>query len=142
MGIHSGNKGEQRHDAPQGSVASFSASLASAVNEVGEADAPSMAKRVDDFDWASTPLGPRADWPSELEIIVRQILDSGFPQAAVWGPEFTTIYNDAFRPILGDKPEALGRSFADVWSEAWDQIGPIAERAYAGSPTYIEDFPS
>ena len=60
---------------------------------------------------------------------------------ALWGPELVQFYNDAFRPILGSKPEALGRSFADVWAEAWEEIGPIAERAYAGEATFIQDFP-
>lgn len=73
--------------------------------------------------------------------MVRQILDSSFPKAVVWGNQFTTIYNDAFLPILGAKTDTRGRSFADIWSEVWDTIGPIAERAYAGIPTYIEDFP-
>ena len=100
-----------------------------------------MARMVREFDWASTPLGPADTWPPELKTVVLQVLDSGFPGAVVWGPEFTTIYNDAFRPILGDKPEALGRSFADIWAEAWDEIGPIARRAYAGEATYIENFP-
>ncbi len=59
----------------------------------------------------------------------------------VWGAGLTTIYNDAFQPILGKKPEALGRSFAEIWAEAWDEIGPIADRAFAGEATYIEDFP-
>jgi len=100
-----------------------------------------MARMVRDFDWASTPLGPTGNWPAELVTVVRQILESSFPAAVVWGPDYTTIYNDSFRPILGNKPEALGRSFADIWSEAWDEIGPIARRAYAGEATYIEDFP-
>jgi two-component sensor histidine kinase len=100
-----------------------------------------MRQRVNAFDWAKTPMGQRSAWPSELEIIVRQILDSSFPKAIVWGPEYTTVYNDAFLPILGDKPDALGRSFADISAEAWDTIGPIADRAYLGEPTYIEDFP-
>jgi two-component sensor histidine kinase len=100
-----------------------------------------MAAKVDQFDWSSTPLGPRADWPAELQTFVRHILESGFPAAIVWGKGLVTIYNDAFRPILGDKPEALGRSFADVWAEAWEEIGPIADRAFAGQSTYIEDFP-
>jgi two-component sensor histidine kinase len=102
---------------------------------------PTMRERVAAFDWGSTPLGPRASWPTELRISVRQMLDSGFPKAIAWGKELTTIYNDAFRVILGSKPEALGRSFHDVWAEAWDEIGPIAERALAGTSTYIEDFP-
>lgn len=100
-----------------------------------------MRTRIDSFDWSTTPLGPRMDWPSELEIVVQQILDSRFPKAIVWGADFTTIYNDAFLPILGEKSDTLGRSFADIWSEVWDEIGPIAANAYAGTPTYIEDFP-
>ncbi|WP_136163458.1 sensor histidine kinase [Sphingomonas flavalba] len=105
------------------------------------AAAPTMRERVMAFDWSTTPLGPRSTWPSELRISVRQMLDSGFPKAIAWGEELTTIYNDAFRTILGGKPEALGRSFRDVWAEAWDEVGPIAERALAGTSTYIEDFP-
>lgn len=104
-------------------------------------EAVTMRERVNSFDWSATPLGARENWPTELTLIVQQMLDSSFPKAVVWGEHYTTIYNDAFRPILGAKPDALGRSFADIWSEAWDTIGPIAERAYAGVPTYVEDFP-
>ena len=100
-----------------------------------------MSKLVNEFDWSSTPLGPRSNWSAELQTFVRHILEFGFPAAIVWGKGLVTIYNDAFRPILGNKPEALGRSFADVWREAWDEIGPIADRAFAGEATYIEDFP-
>lgn len=57
------------------------------------------------------------------------------------GPDLITIHNDAFVPILGDKASAIGRSFRDVWAEAWSQIGPIAERAYAGESTFIENYP-
>lgn len=105
------------------------------------AEVISMRQRVETFDWSSTPLGARSDWPAELRIMVQQILDSHFPKAIVWGPEHTTIYNDAFLPILGNKPDALGKPFSVIWSEVWDEIGPIVDRAYAGVSTYIEDFP-
>jgi two-component sensor histidine kinase len=100
-----------------------------------------MAQLVREFDWDSTPLGAPEEWPAELRTVVQQALESQFPKAIIWGAGLTTIYNDAFRPILGDKPEALGRSFQDIWSEAWEQIGPFANRAFAGEATYIEDFP-
>lgn len=103
-------------------------------------DSP-MARLVQEFDWSATPLGPSVDWPPELKTVARQILESRFPAAVIWGSDYVTIYNDAFLPILGDKPEALGRSFADIWSEIWSDIGPIAERACKGEATYIEDFP-
>lgn len=100
-----------------------------------------MADRVLDHDWAATPLGPISGWPQALRQTVGQILDSRFPAAIVWGEGLTTIYNDAFQPILGKKPDALGRSFAEVWSEVWSEVGPIAARAFAGESTYIEDYP-
>ncbi len=64
-----------------------------------------------------------------------------FPQAIVWGPQLITLYNDAFTPILGNKPYALGRTFSEVWSEAWAEISPICDAAFQGHATYIENFP-
>lgn len=100
-----------------------------------------MAARVRAFDWAATPLGDPATWPAELVTSASFVLESHMPAALVWGPDYITIYNDAFRPILGNKPEALGRSFRDIWAEAWDELLPIVTRAYAGESTFIEDFP-
>ncbi len=100
-----------------------------------------MIRLVREFDWAATSLGAASGWPPELNTMVNFILESQFPAAIVWGKDLTTIYNDAFLPILGDKPEALGRSFADVWGEVWDQIGPILDRAFEGEATFIKDFP-
>lgn len=105
------------------------------------ADDGRMVRLVRDFDWASTPLGPMADWPSELKTMVSFILESRFPAAIVWGQTLTTIYNDAFLPILGDKPQALGRPFSEVWAEVWKDIEPIARHALAGKATFVEDFP-
>jgi two-component sensor histidine kinase len=99
-----------------------------------------VANLVRDFDWASTPLGPISGWPPALRTVVNLMLESEFPKAIVWGEKLITIHNDAFLPILGDKPSAIGRPFSDVWSEAWESIGPIAERAFAGESTFIEDF--
>src|SRR3546814_18209191 len=55
--------------------------------------------------------------------------------------ELTTIHNDAFLPIIGQKRPAIGRSFVELWSEAWAEIGPIAAKAYAGTSTFIENYP-
>lgn len=99
-----------------------------------------MAERIRAFDWSTTSLGPIEGWPAALKTTASLIINSRFPQCIVWGADFVTIPNDAFLPILGDKPDALGRSFADVWAEAWSEIGPIAERALAGEATYIENF--
>lgn len=90
--------------------------------------------------WEETPLGPVAEWPAALRISVSALINNAFPGCLCWGPDLTMIYNDAFAPILGRKHPCLGRPFAEVWAEAWDDIGPIADRAMAGQPTFIEDF--
>lgn len=100
-----------------------------------------MQQRVLEHAWHTTPLGPRDSWPATLRVAVEMVLASRFPQCLVWGPQLITIHNDAFGTLLGDKPDALGRSFSDVWSESWDSIAPIAERAFQGEATFIEDFP-
>ena len=99
-----------------------------------------MARSVRAHDWAATPLGPIEGWPAALKTSVSLILNSHFPQCIVWGPGLVTIPNDAFLPILGSKPPALGRSFADVWSEAWSALAPMVDRAMTGEATFIENF--
>ncbi len=100
-----------------------------------------MAEQVRQYDWASTPLGPLEQWPDVLKTTVALCLASSFPQSIIWGPHLTTLYNDAFIPILGDKPIALGRPFSEVWHEVWADVSPIANAAFEGHATYIENFP-
>ncbi|MDI7863658.1 histidine kinase [Rhizobiaceae bacterium n13] len=104
----------------------------------GNGDAASEIRGID---WSKTPLGDPGDWPSSLKTAVQMMLASRFPKAITWGPEFITLYNDAFRPILGDKKECMGKPFNVIWQEAWSEIGPIAAKAYGGEATFIEDFP-
>ena len=100
-----------------------------------------MGERIRSHDWEGTPLGAIENWSPELRLAASFVLESGFPAVLVWGPELVTLYNDAFTPILGSKPDALGRSFADIWHEAWGNLGPIVERAFAGKSTFNEDYP-
>lgn len=101
----------------------------------------SMSVKVRNHDWASTALGPLHLWPAPLRIAVDMLLASKFPGCLVWGPQLVTIYNDAFKPILGAKPEALGRGFDEVWSEAWENIGALVFRTLSGEAIFIENFP-
>jgi PAS domain S-box-containing protein len=99
-----------------------------------------MGVRLRNFDWSSTPLGPIETWSTALRVNVELIMASGFPSCLCWGPELISIYNDAFVPVLGEKPEALGESFRVTWGEAADSINPIIDKTLAGEATYIEDF--
>jgi PAS domain S-box-containing protein len=86
-----------------------------------------MRRRVDEFDWAATPLGPRDHWSASLTLTVGLVLDSGFPMTLRWGEDLVQIYNDAYAHLLGDKhPHALGRPTREVWPEIWDQFGPMS----------------
>jgi PAS domain S-box-containing protein len=99
-----------------------------------------MAARIAGHDWAASPLGPIGDWPPALRTALGMALNSMFPTFLCWGPDFISFHNDAYLPMLGEKT-ALGRPFREVWAEAWDTVGPIAERAWAGEASYFEDLP-
>ena len=101
-----------------------------------------MRALVDSKDWSSTPLGARHNWSASLNLAVDIVLASGFPMALRWGPDFVLIYNDAYRPILGDKhPWALGLPASVAWSEVWPQIEPyhLAIMSGASEAVYTDD---
>jgi PAS domain S-box-containing protein len=100
-----------------------------------------MGARVRAHDWSTSPLGSIRVWPQSLRTALSVMLSSAFPSYLAWGPGLISFYNDAYVPILGTKPDALGRPFQEVWSEVWDQIAPITARAMAGEASYFEDFP-
>jgi PAS domain S-box-containing protein len=90
-------------------------------------------------DWSESPLGHPHTWPQALRTVVGLMLNSGFPMFVAWGEELGFLYNDPYREILGDKhPRAMGRPFHDIWSEIWDDISPLIERALKGEATYVD----
>ena len=92
------------------------------------------------MDWASTPLGPPADWPQSLRSIVRMMLSSRYPMWMGWGPELSFFYNDAYAPTLGVKhPWAIAQPASSVWREIWHDIGPLIDHVLrTGEATYNE----
>lgn len=101
-----------------------------------------MGAMIRDFDWTKTPLGPPEKWPENLRVSTSILLNSQFPMFVWWGPEMITIYNDAYRVILGDKhPNALGNSGPKVWAEIWDVVGPLADKVMKdGTSNWSEDL--
>ena len=94
------------------------------------------------FDWRGTPLGARAAWPAALEAVFGMMLATPVAMCATWGPEQTLLYNAAYVPFLGKRhPGALGRPLPDVWSEIWDDIGPLVTRVMAGEAVSFTDLP-
>ena len=67
------------------------------------------------FDWAKTPIGPIAGWTPSLRMSIRLLLANRFPLLLWCGPRCISIYNDAYRPVLGTKHRwALGKPVATV----------------------------
>ena len=105
---------------------------------VGNGD---MARRMRALDWSQTSLGDVSTWPQNLRSAVGICVESRLPIAIYWGMDATLLYNDTWSPILGAKhPWALGRPAVDVWSEIWDEIGPVFDQVFStGDATDAED---
>lgn len=88
-----------------------------------------MAQLMREHDWASTSLGPPEAWPQGLKMALRLLLTSRFEMWLGWGPDLLFFYNDAYRPTLTDKhPRSLGTPTAELWSEIWDEVGPLMRK--------------
>src|SRR4051812_25973796 len=99
-----------------------------------EADVPSelrnaftrggeMGRRMLALDWATTPLGPPAGWPAELQHAVATMLASRAQIVLFWGPDYCALYNDAYIVTMGSKhPGHLGRPGSEMWAEAWSVL--------------------
>ncbi|HYR95465.1 MAG TPA: ATP-binding protein [Candidatus Binatus sp.] len=102
-----------------------------------------MVALVRAFDWGATPLGPMTRWPQSLRTAASICLESRQPMVLWWGPELTTLYNDACRDLIGEEdPPTLGRPGRQVWREIWHVIGPVVEDVVArGEAAALDDVP-
>jgi two-component sensor histidine kinase len=100
-----------------------------------------MARAIEAFDWASTPLGPINTWSASLLGAVRIMLGQRHSTCMFWGPDLTMLYNDRYIPALGKKEaRALGQPFRRIWSDVWEDVRPLVEDAMAGRGTYSEEM--
>src|SRR5688572_1244703 len=102
-----------------------------------------MGALMRSIDWSGTALGPVQSWSQTLRMMVRLILSNNLQMFLWLGPEFIQIYNDASRPVLGDKhPRSMGQPAAECWAEIWHIIGPLIETAFKGGPAAcVDDIP-
>jgi signal transduction histidine kinase/DNA-binding response OmpR family regulator len=99
-----------------------------------------MGDLIRDFDWAQTAIGPMAHWSPTLRIMVRFLLANRFPLLLWWGPQYVSIYNDAYRPVLGTKHSwALGKPVRECWSEIWHILRPLIDTPFNGGPATWND---
>ena len=60
-----------------------------------------MGRKIRDHAWSQTSLGPIEAWPCSLKAVIDLMLASRHPAAIAWGPDLSTLYNDAMIPIFG-----------------------------------------
>ena len=70
-------------------------------------------------------------------------LNSRFPIAVYWGPEYLMLYNESLVPMVGPKkhPQALGQPARVVLAEIWGIIEPLLRQVRTtGDATWSEDL--
>jgi PAS domain S-box-containing protein len=93
-------------------------------------------------DWSMSSLGPLDAWPDFIRSTLANLLSSPQPTFMAWGPDLLSFFNDAYVPLLGAKATgAIGRPFAELWSDVWPDIEPIVAKALAGEGSKFEDMP-
>lgn len=86
-------------------------------------------------------LGGQTWWAPQLRTLAGIMFASNQPMFLAWGEKRSLLYNDAYAVILGDRhPSAFGMPVDLVWTDAWDVIGPIMDRAYLGYSTHMDDL--
>ncbi|MBK0393316.1 PAS domain-containing protein [Ramlibacter algicola] len=90
-----------------------------------------MGARLRAFDWDRHTLGPPQHWPGALRMAMSLCLNSSFPTAIYWGPDFHVLYNDAWSVIPAERhPAMLGMPAREAWSDIWHVVGPQFERVF------------
>ena len=101
-----------------------------------------MGELIRNKEWDKTPLGDPDNWPQSLRTMVSVMLENPFGMYIAWGKEYTQIYNDGYRPILGTTkhPQALGISSKETFSEIWHIIESMFDGVMEGVPVGFPDF--
>ncbi|MDP9047119.1 MAG: PAS domain-containing protein [Bacteroidota bacterium] len=70
------------------------------------------------------------------------MLSTPFPMYIAWGKEYTQLYNDGYRPILGSTkhPQAMGISTKQTFSEIWHIIGSMFDGVMKGEAVGFPNF--
>ncbi len=101
-----------------------------------------MGERIRVFNWSQTPFGPASGWSLALKTLLGIMLANRFPLLLWWGPQYVSIYNDAYRSVLGTKhPWALGLPVSECWKEIWHILQPLIDEPFhGGAATWNDDI--
>ena len=92
------------------------------------------------IDWGSTSLGRIEEWSLELRGMCNLIMASPHPAAMFWGDDLVSIYNEAYILLAGEKhPGMMGQMYREAWSEIWEDLEPVFERAKSTGQAIMKD---
>ncbi len=78
-----------------------------------------MGALIAELDWSRTALGPLADWPQGMVVMLAMVLRSPVPMALLWGSEGVMLYNEGYAAFAGQRhPGILGQPVCSAWPEA------------------------
>ncbi|GGC48186.1 PAS domain S-box protein [Chelatococcus reniformis] len=99
-----------------------------------------LARRIADYDWASTPIGPIEVWPPSLRHTVSLMLASPVPIVLLWGGAGVMIYNDAYSVFAGGRDSTLlGSHVRQGWPEVADFNDNVMRVGLAGGTLSYRD---
>ncbi|MET0374176.1 MAG: PAS domain S-box protein, partial [Rhizorhabdus sp.] len=99
-----------------------------------------LARRIAAFDWASTPIGPIASWPTSLRHTVSLMLPSPVPLVLLWGETGVMIYNDAYSAFAGGRDSRLlGSNVREGWDEVAEFNDHVIREGLAGRSLSFRD---
>ncbi|KAK0337780.1 hypothetical protein LTR91_008857 [Friedmanniomyces endolithicus] len=91
-------------------------------------------------DYASTSLGPIADWGYALRLYASMALSDNRGAIVYWGPEKVAFYNaKAVECLQGVHPFLMGRSYYEAFPELSQSLAPQLEHAAANGETVEMD---
>ncbi|ORX36287.1 hypothetical protein BD324DRAFT_628177 [Kockovaella imperatae] len=93
---------------------------------------------VDNYDWASTAIGPRDGWKDVVDPLISVAFQSNAMECIWLGKGLQLIYNEEYSGLV-DHPRSFGRPAAEVWAAIWDYIGPLTEKAINGRPVHCDN---
>lgn len=99
-----------------------------------------MGRRIREFDWAATSLGPIGDWGPALRYALATLLHSPAPMGLFQGADGVFLYNDAYREVAGQRhPAVLGQPILSAWPEVADFNRKVMDTVLAGRALSFHD---
>ncbi|RIB17377.1 histidine kinase-like ATPase [Gigaspora rosea] len=88
-----------------------------------ENEEPNLVDMFHGYDWSKTSLGPMDSWEPVFKATVNFCLHSAFPIVIYAGPDWTLIYNEAWRSILmTNNQHAFGKPAVQVCPELYNNV--------------------